>query len=57
MCVFLRQGICIYVGYACLWNTVELILLICLLALSVEGREVECFNTIAGGQGPWLYVP
>jgi len=22
----------------------------------VEGREVKCLNTTAGGEGSWLYV-
>ena len=33
ICPFLRQGICNYVGHSILWNTIELIILICLLAL------------------------
>jgi hypothetical protein len=33
ICPFLRQGICNYVGHSILWNTIELIILICLLDL------------------------
>ena len=41
-----------------LWNTVGLKFLICLWLWNscVEGREVNCFNDIAGGGGPCLYV-
>jgi hypothetical protein len=49
-----------HVGHFFLWNTVGLILLICLIVLSgnncVEGREVECSNDITWWDVPWLYV-
>ena len=58
-CPFLTQGICIYVGHSFLWNSWTNSFNVFQLRVgntSVEGKEVKCFNAIAGGEGPRLYV-
>ena len=60
ICLFLAQGICIDVGHFVLWNTVGPTPLICpsdrVRNSCVQGREVKCFNAIAGGERSRLYV-
>ena len=58
ICPFLVQGICIYVGHSFyetqLDQLPEFVLQLRVRNSCVEGREVKCFNAIAGGEGPRL---
>jgi len=61
ICPFLAQSICIYVAHSFFYKTQLDQLPLSVFQLRVgnsceEGREVKCFNAIAGGEGPRLYV-